>query len=64
LHGQRTRKSSTRTGPPGWATIAEVLDEVDDDESDNFADFDDEEDASNITEEQWALVASFKTARL
>jgi ABC-type nitrate/sulfonate/bicarbonate transport system substrate-binding protein len=38
-------------GPRGWAPIAEVLDEVDDDESNDFSDFDDKEDSSSVTEE-------------
>jgi hypothetical protein len=50
-------------GPPGWATVTEVLNEVDDDESDDFADFDEEEDAPDVTEEQWALVALSETIR-
>jgi hypothetical protein len=50
-------------GSPRWATNAEVLDEVDDDdESDDLADFD-EEDAMDVSEEQRALVASFETTR-
>jgi hypothetical protein len=38
----------------------EVLDEVDDDE---LEDFDDKEDTLDVTEEQWSLVASFETTR-
>jgi hypothetical protein len=38
-----------------------VLDEVGDDDSDDFADFDDDEDALNPADEQRALVASFGT---
>jgi hypothetical protein len=49
-------------GPPGWTTNAEVLYKVDDDESDDFADFDDEEDTPDVTEEQRTIVALFKTA--
>jgi hypothetical protein len=49
--------------PPGWATNAEVLDEVDDDESDDFANFNDEEDAPDVNKPQQAVVASFETAR-
>jgi hypothetical protein len=40
--------------------LPEVLDEVDDDELD---DFDDEEDTLDVTEEQRSLVASFETTR-
>jgi hypothetical protein len=49
-------------GPPGWATNAELLDEVDDGEEDDFANFDDEEGALDFADEQRALVALFRTA--
>jgi hypothetical protein len=39
-----------------------VLYKVDDDESDDFADFDEEEDTPDVTEDQRAIVALFKTA--
>jgi hypothetical protein len=38
-------------GSPGWTHIAEVLD---DDESEDFTDFDDDEDTPGATEEQVA----------
>jgi hypothetical protein len=50
-------------GPPSWVTSAEVLDEVHDDESDDFADFDNDEDAPDPADEQRALMAMFETAR-
>jgi hypothetical protein len=45
------------------ATNAEVPDEVDEDGDDKFTDFDGDEDAPNPANEQWALMASFETAR-
>jgi hypothetical protein len=40
-----------------------LLDEVDDNESDDFADFDDDEDTPDPFDEQRALMASFEKAR-
>jgi hypothetical protein len=40
-----------------------VLDEVDDDESEDFADFNDDEDAPDPADEQRAMMASFEIAR-
>jgi hypothetical protein len=48
-------------GPPGQATSAEVLDEVNNDKSDDFADFNDDEDASDPAEEQRTLLSLFET---
>jgi hypothetical protein len=39
-----------------------VLDEVDDNESDDFTDFDDDKDAPKPSDEQRALMASFEKA--
>jgi hypothetical protein len=36
---------------------------LDDEESDNFADFDDDEEALGVTDEQRAMLASFVTVR-
>jgi hypothetical protein len=66
LRGEAT--ASTATGQSARVVAhAEVLHatnvEVPDDESDDFADFDDNEDAPDLADEQRALMASFKTAR-
>jgi hypothetical protein len=39
-----------------------MLDEVDDKDSDNFANFNNEEDAPGVTDEQQVLLAFFETA--
>jgi hypothetical protein len=46
--------------PPRWAPVTEVLVEVDEEDSDNF---DEDEDALGVTDEQRALLASFESAR-
>jgi hypothetical protein len=43
-------------------TNAEVLDEVDDDKSNDFADSDNEEDTPGVIVEQQAIMALFETA--
>jgi hypothetical protein len=49
--------------PPGWAASTEVDNEVDDDESDDFADFNNDEDALDPADKQRAPMASFEMAR-
>jgi hypothetical protein len=38
-----------------------MLDEVDNEDNDDFANFNDDKDNPGISEEQWALHASFET---
>jgi hypothetical protein len=50
-------------GSVGWTPVTDdMLKEVDEKESDDFADFDDDEDALGVTYLQWSLLASFKIA--
>jgi hypothetical protein len=50
-------------GPLGWVPIPEDMpDEVDDEESKNFADFNNDEDVPGVTNEQRTLAASFEFA--
>jgi hypothetical protein len=58
------RRCYTRTGPPRWEPITkDMLNEVDDEESADFANFEDDEAAPGITDEQWALLTLFESAR-
>jgi hypothetical protein len=46
--------------PLGWAPITEMLDEVNNEDSD---DFDDDKNALDVTDEHHALLASFESTR-